>query len=226
MIKIWNLKIKQRSSLPIIIPIVIYHGKSNWNIGLNLKDILEEIPEKLEKYVPNFEYILYDLTKFKDEEIKGKVKLKLFIEILKYIFRDKELESKLKEIMELSNEVTEDYFETMIRYIINAQTEIDKKRLNEIILETVPKERGEKIMSIAEQLINEGIQKGLSQGLSQGLLNGLTEGIEGILDIKFGTSGEEVISKIKEIRDINKLEELKKQIKYAKSIDDLKPYLN
>ena len=70
-------------------------------MGLNLSDILEEIPEELKKYIPNFEYILYDLTRFEDKDIRGHVKLRIFLEILKYIFSEEELPSKLKEIFEL-----------------------------------------------------------------------------------------------------------------------------
>ena len=173
MIKIWNLKVKQRKTLPIIIPIVIHHGKIKWNVGLNLSDILEEIPEELKKYIPNFEYILYDLTIFEDKDIRGHVKLRIFLEILKYIFSEEELPIKLKEIFELSEELAkedkeEEYFEALVKYILNAQEKLDLKDLAEIARESSI-ERSERIMTAGERLLNQGVELGLQQGLQQGL---------------------------------------------------------
>ncbi|WP_052326461.1 Rpn family recombination-promoting nuclease/putative transposase [Halobacteroides halobius] len=67
-IKIWELKLKQteREELPLVIPMVFYHGRQEWNVGLNLSSLLAEIPEELEKYIPNFEYLLYDLSPYSE----------------------------------------------------------------------------------------------------------------------------------------------------------------
>ena len=44
---IWELKMKQgeKEKLPLIIPLVFYHGRLKWNIGLRLSDLLDDIPE-------------------------------------------------------------------------------------------------------------------------------------------------------------------------------------
>jgi len=47
--------------LPIIIPILIYHGKNKWNISTKLSDYIEEIPKPIKKYIPDYEYEIYDL---------------------------------------------------------------------------------------------------------------------------------------------------------------------
>ena len=74
-------------------------------------------------------------------------------------------------------------------------------------------------MTLAEQLENRGLQKGLEQGLEQGLL----EGIELAVSIKFGDSEDckTVITKIKNIQDINRLKALKGKILSAKSVPEL-----
>lgn len=61
--------------LPIVIPIVMYQGKSSWTGERSLGGIIEgfdDIPEDIAVYIPNFSYLLYDLTCISDEEIKGR----------------------------------------------------------------------------------------------------------------------------------------------------------
>ncbi|GAB6100181.1 hypothetical protein JCM16358_20600 [Halanaerocella petrolearia] len=89
-IKIWELKLKQteRDDLSLVIPMVFYYGNNKWNIGLNLSSLLEEIPGELEKYIPDFEYLLYDISPYSEEKIKGTAKARVFLEIAKAIFSD------------------------------------------------------------------------------------------------------------------------------------------
>lgn len=62
MVNIWETKrIKERESeLPVIIPLVIFHGQSKWKIPTSLSDILNgymKLPEEVKVYVPNFSYL-------------------------------------------------------------------------------------------------------------------------------------------------------------------------
>ena len=50
----------------VIIPIVFYHGKSKWKIEKSLNQAMK-VPEKLKKYVLNFEYLLFDTIPHKYE---------------------------------------------------------------------------------------------------------------------------------------------------------------
>ena len=76
MLQIWKLKKEQKKPLPIIIPIVVYHGEEGWSPEKKLSSILEYTNKKLAKYVPDFEYILNNVSSQKDEEIKGIESLK------------------------------------------------------------------------------------------------------------------------------------------------------
>ena len=42
-----------------------------------------ELPGDIKKYVPNFEYVVYDLTKYKDEDVKLESITRIIIKILK-----------------------------------------------------------------------------------------------------------------------------------------------
>ena len=41
LVQCWKAKIKQKEKLPIILPLVIYHGKQSWNIGHKFSDLID-----------------------------------------------------------------------------------------------------------------------------------------------------------------------------------------
>ncbi len=77
MVEIWNAKIEKTNQLPVIIPLVVYHGKDGWNIKPTLEEMIsgyEELPRDVRAHIPNYKYLLYDLSGYTDEQIKGGVK--------------------------------------------------------------------------------------------------------------------------------------------------------
>lgn len=180
-LKIWEQKFKKekQKKLPLIIPMVIYHGENKWNIAKKLTDMIEgvaELPKEILKYIPNYEYILYDLSPYGEEEIKGNVQLRIFLEILKAIYNKdieefiKVLEKSIIALERLENQDKGiDYFETFIRYIMNARQDISITDVYEVV-KNISLERSEEIMTIAEQLIKEGMEKGIEKGIEKGRL--------------------------------------------------------
>ncbi|WP_270896013.1 Rpn family recombination-promoting nuclease/putative transposase [Aliibacillus thermotolerans] len=66
--------------LPIIIPLVIYHGQTKWKIPTNLSELIngyEALPKEVKEYVPDFKYLLYDISRYSDEDIKGSAEIKI-----------------------------------------------------------------------------------------------------------------------------------------------------
>lgn len=61
MIEIWEAKIKKEKTdeLPMIIPLVIYHGKDTWNIKTTLGEMItgyKDLSKDIQKFIPNYEY--------------------------------------------------------------------------------------------------------------------------------------------------------------------------
>ena len=78
MIKIWQLHLKQKGfPLPVVIPLVLYHGDDIWRLKTNFIGLFDNTAIQFKNYLPNFNYILYDLSKYTDEDIKGEVILKI-----------------------------------------------------------------------------------------------------------------------------------------------------
>ncbi|GAB6100636.1 hypothetical protein JCM16358_25150 [Halanaerocella petrolearia] len=150
---------------------VFYHGRQEWNIELNLSSLLGEIPEELEKYIPDFEYLLYDLSPYSEEEIKGTAKARVFLEIIRAIFSD-DFKERVKEALLVLDKLEEketgmEYFETVVKYIMSAKDDLTEKELKEVAKE-ISTERSEKIMTIAEKLREEGKKEGKKEGKREG----------------------------------------------------------
>ena len=234
MVRIWEQKIdKERAAaLPIIIPLVIYHGETKWRMGKTLSSIIDDMqnmPESIKRYIPDYEYIVYDFSPLSDREIKGNVKLKIFLEILKAIFK-KEPDGFLEAVriafmaMEKLNQRTRgiDYLETLIRYIMSARQDIEFKDVYNAVKE-ISVEGSEIIMTIAEQLINEGMQKGLEKGMEKGFLSAKSETAMHLLTKKFGILPEEMQNKIQKA-DADTLNFILDNIFDLTSLEDVAKY--
>ena len=101
LVRIWDFLGKRgtKTPLPAILPLVIYHGKARWRIAHSFSRLIDA-PEALRPYLPEFTYLLTDLSHLSDEEIKGEVILRMGLWILKYIFRG-ELPKQLPKLMAL-----------------------------------------------------------------------------------------------------------------------------
>ncbi|OQY08604.1 MAG: hypothetical protein B6I28_04670 [Fusobacteriia bacterium 4572_132] len=176
LLQCWKAKIKQKEKLPIILPIVIYHGKPKWNIGMKFSDILEIEDERLKKYIPDFEYILYDLTKYRDENILGTENLKIMMQLLKYIYSD-ELLKKLPNILKLllkDGKIDVNTLKTITIYLLST-TEIKLEDFIKLIEENVSKKGGEFSMSTLQRMMNESMEEGIQQGMERGIERGRRE---------------------------------------------------
>ena len=73
--------------LPLVLPVVIYHGQRRWNVPLSFRALVAgaEAPP-WQRYVPEFEYHLCDLARLRDEQLGGSPDLRTGLLLLKNIF--------------------------------------------------------------------------------------------------------------------------------------------
>ena len=146
MVQIWNQKVNRENAthIPMIIPMVIYHGKSKWNIG-TLEDLILDfdlLPEEAKQMIPDYHYQVYDLSRYSDEEIKGHAKLRIMISILKAVFGNSDADA-LQTIVKAGAALAEleesekgiEYFEVCLRYILDSRLDFSTEQLNIIIRE-------------------------------------------------------------------------------------------
>ncbi|OLS01549.1 Rpn family recombination-promoting nuclease/putative transposase [Tissierella creatinophila] len=242
MIQIWELKIKnlQTNKLPIIIPLVIYHGKEKWDIRKTLGEMIEGyelLPKDVKEFVPNYKYILYDISRYRDEDIRGMAQLRIVLTIFRDIFiKDKEglketINIAAKYLRELEDKQTGiEYFETFLKYVFYSGKSFDEEDLKDIIenVEKAYPEGSGLIVTTAERLIKEGMEKGIEEGMEKGMEKGEKEGKVVIaiklLTKKFGILPSETKDRIKNL-DIETLDVLIDGIFEYNSLGDIEKFI-
>ncbi len=102
LLSIWELDLKKgrKGSLPVIVPLVLYRGPGKWKSSTRFSSLFHGPVEALARHIPDFQFILYDLSRHSDEEIKGSVMLRVVLLLFKHIF-DPDLRLKLPGIFSL-----------------------------------------------------------------------------------------------------------------------------
>ncbi len=215
----WDMleKRKELTSFPAIIPVLLYHGRDKWRAGLNFADLVD-CPEPMERYVPKFEYHLWDATQYTDEEIKGGIILRTALLLIKYIF-DERLRDRLPELFGLMRELAMkrtgmEYIEAAIRYIINAAPEgnVNYEDIESAVGKSFAEKGGEIMRTVADTLIDRGIK--------QGILKNAVEDIADILDIRFNSVPETITEKLNKIGDSSILRVLHRNAVEAESLEE------
>ena len=225
MIKIWRLHQKQikTDALPIVIPLVLYHGSKRWEIDTRFSSMFSGPSEKLSNYIPDFNLIFYNLAKYSDEQIKGEILTRVVLLLFKHIF-DTDIKDKLPGIIALLDDLMKEdtglkYFEVLLRYIFSTIDNITVNDIKNIVEQSLTDVDGEKIMTLAEQLRNEGFEKGKLEGKLEGIL----EGIEMAIMMKFGvgSKSQKLMGQIKNITDLDQIKQIKTSIMESENLSDL-----
>ncbi|MGV8165579.1 MAG: Rpn family recombination-promoting nuclease/putative transposase [Alkaliphilus sp.] len=230
--KIWELLIKQNDvgkngELSLIIPVVFYHGKEKWKISSKLSAIVEETPEDLDVYLPDFKYVLCDLSKYSDEELKGGAILRIFLELTKHVYTYESFLKKLQEIMIIfmelrGKEAGIEYFKVVVKYLLSTRDDLTMRDIVEAVKQTVPERSGD-LMTIAQRLRDEGIEKGIEKGKREELFETVTVQ----LNKRFKTKVLPVALS-KKIASLNseQLRKIRDDIFEIETLEDIKKYLN
>jgi len=239
LVRIWKQSLWEVGESPLapIIPMVVYHGKAAWQVGLDFGSLFEG-PDELEPYWPQFQYELCDLTAYSDEEIQGEVILRTGLLLMKHIFRD-DLEERLPEILVLLRDLAEqktglEYLETMLRYVAQGTDRVSEKGLRKAVETALAAEGGRTMRTLAEkwleqgreqglkQGMEQGLQQGMQQGMQQGLREGLLSGIELGLELKFGSAGVHLLPEIYKIEDMDVLRAIREGLKHVDTPEELR----
>ena len=168
MLEIWDRQVKDKQSLSLVLPILIYHGKEPWVYQPFKNHFPGDFDEDLGKYVPLFDFLVANFQQATYAEIDEQFRLpslRIAFRLMKSI-RDEDLPEKLKEIFEgissLEKEESErKFFETIIVYLLYVR----KKDLDKVMenMYQISQESGEYADSIAMQLIRRGREEGWAE---------------------------------------------------------------
>ncbi|GAA0317277.1 hypothetical protein GCM10008931_05980 [Oceanobacillus oncorhynchi subsp. oncorhynchi] len=230
MVEIWEIKRdnKEENKLPIIMPIVLYHGDTDWYAGTSFHHLLEgykDFPPNLQKYVPDYEFFLYDVSGYKDENVQ----LNVFLRIILMVFRDirkKDIHAVVNTIYQAVDYLRQlqdqaratAYLKTLFYYIFRVQRHLTKKQFYDIIdhIGNTYQEGSELTMTLAEIFRNEGKEEGRAEGIANTTIRLITKFV--------APPSEDIKKKIHE-QEISTLEAIIDHIDELETIEDVKQYL-
>ena len=201
----WDEQRKKNKPLTPIIPVVIYHGSSSWNVTTHFQGQFQNIGESIKPYIPEFNYVLVDLTQIPNEEIEQRAKdtpfLMASLMIMKLVaLRDIEDIAKITVIINLPEEEKQILFLYLLYTV-----DVDQDTMQRIVKEL----GGEEIMpSLAEKLMSKGEIKGKQDLLIKQLRR------------KFGLSSSDE-KMIRSVTDESKLDAAAEAVLDAKSKEEV-----
>ncbi len=161
-----------RGKLPVILPLVFYHGAKPWNIAQEFAETVAKAPE-LKAYIPHARYHLVDLSKYTDEELKGAVILRVALLLLKHIF-DNQLRERLPGIFALLRELNEDssgldFIHTLLRYLsqVTSTDRLTPEELRQAVTHALSDRSDKSMTTIAEYWKEEGREEGQQRTLKK-----------------------------------------------------------
>ncbi len=203
---IWENCIKNNEPLIPIIPFVFYHGKQKFSLPVEFIDYFKDVDEDIKKYLVNFKIELFDTHNYNDEElVKFSNNMYLVAGLLgmKHIFEDIE---KVKPVFRKIVNIDKDkkLFLTIFEYFISSR-DIEREKAEKILKEV----GGEQMPSLAQRLVEEGMQQGLLQEAREMVLDAYETKFDR-LDVKFK-------KRILQITDRDKLKKIFRVILKADS---------
>jgi predicted transposase/invertase (TIGR01784 family) len=174
MIRIWEKEvIADVNELTPIIPIFFLHAGASSSKYMKLSDLFPQTKE-LQRFIPQFDKIIYDLNSIADHEIKGNLLFVISMRIMKNILTD--VIGVLNENINALDEEVDDlellraFLESSLTYISSFKK--DEKSENELMktMDNLQKIPGKEVfMSILSKYMEKGMEKGIIQGEARGI---------------------------------------------------------
>lgn len=173
-----HLNTKKTKKIPLILPMVVYHGIQTWKYSTNINDLVDAPKYLIEAYFLK-PFILLDLNKIEDDVLKKNIWSGVMELTLKYIF-ERDMLPYLSDIVKilkiLKRQNGKKMIENVLVYILD-RGEMNQDAFISLIKKEFSDETGERIVTVAEQLIAKGMKQGLEKGLERGLKQGIEKGI-------------------------------------------------
>lgn len=179
--------------LPVVSPLVLYHGAKKYKVSLNLWDLFNDAA--LAKKLWINDYPIINVNNIPDEQLKEKIWSGVLLFFLKHM-HERRLLKRWHEIAGLLPQLAGmtsgyNHIRNLLQYSLPHIDQNDKIELQKILIDSLNKQQGEEIMiSIAQAWKEEGIQTGIQIGKAEGKAEGMANLIK--MMIRNGNNIEEI----------------------------------
>jgi len=218
-----------------ILPVLFYTGKPSWDMPINIKDAMKQLPKPLERFVPNHDTLFLNLKATEKEKLTAYEHS--FGWILRVIQQEnasteelvRELESAIQQLDKLPEKESNQWIRAMhyiLLLIYNRREPDEHTKLTDIVANAVQdRKRREEVSkmgrTIAQALIEEGKEIGMEIGVEKGIIQTKQEVLLDLIRFRFQGIIPEINAKIRSIQDVDRLTALFHRALRANSIDEI-----
>ncbi|HSS00785.1 MAG TPA: Rpn family recombination-promoting nuclease/putative transposase [Kofleriaceae bacterium] len=171
----WLADHPRAHALPVIVPVVLYHGAQPWSAPLAL-DALLDIPEAVRPaitpHVLRFAYLVDDLSEVPDEQLRSRAKTALG-RLVEACFKHARTRADLLDVLSGWADVVREVVRAprglqalalVIRYILLVNDHVEPETLQAFLERVAGPEARDAVMTAGEKLIQQGEERGFQQG--------------------------------------------------------------
>ncbi|HMA03325.1 MAG TPA: Rpn family recombination-promoting nuclease/putative transposase [Gemmatimonadaceae bacterium] len=178
----WRAKHLKAKTLPMIIPIVMYHGVKPWSEPRSFDDLLDVPPDlrpTVEPHLVRFTYVLYDLSEISDDELREGAMHTALAKLVTMCFKHARTRTDFVNILghwiDVVREVAEapnglQALAQVMRYILEVNEHVGSDALQVLLEREIGPQAKDTIVTAGQQLIEQGRKQGIEQGFQQMLL--------------------------------------------------------
>ena len=175
MLSIWKKCIQDSTPLKIVVPVIFYHGTKPWQLK-PVSAYFEGIDATLSHFIPDFSYILTDLSCYDDQAIRDTLfqrdANRILMQLLKYVFDERLVDQHFTEIFSPGRDAFtkpegQRLLMSILVYLYNT-TELSPDSVIQRLSRISP-EGGKIAMTTALKLREEGIAEGFEKGIEKGI---------------------------------------------------------
>ncbi|HSK75299.1 MAG TPA: Rpn family recombination-promoting nuclease/putative transposase [Thermoanaerobaculia bacterium] len=214
-------KLEPGDLLPLILPVVFYHGKPPWHPSLDLARLFAPAPEEIKRHLPQLRYRLLDVNRLPLHEpaLRGNLVAALLrleiAEAREAAARVRELDLLIPAEEKELRRIVDIWLDRLLRrFPFSAIISKGKITLGSAtMLEETVREWGQKMRQ-------EGRLEGRREGRREGEVEGLQKAVLTMLRQRFGRVPQTVRERVREISSTAELTKLTRRILTANSLQE------
>jgi len=174
MVRVWEQFLAEHpdaKKLPAILPVVLHHSETGWTAATSFEGLFELDAETLAEvgpYLPRFRFLLDDISDESDEALQARAMSalgRLVLWCLRNARTPEQLVAGIGGWLDLIRQVRQApngvaALSMIWRYIFAVNKRYKREDLVAMLTEAVGKEENEELLSVADQLIEQGRQEG------------------------------------------------------------------
>jgi hypothetical protein len=176
----WRTEHPKARTLPGIIPVVMYHGATQWPEARSFDDLLDvpaDVRPAIEPHLVRFTYVLNDLSQIADDELREGAMRTALARLVAMCFKHAPTRADFLQILgrwiDIVREVARapnglEALALVMRYILEVNEHVRPEALQALFERDLGPEAKDAIMTAGQQLIEQGRQQGIEQGRQQG----------------------------------------------------------